>query len=157
DTSVTGCGVETERQVTFLSKDMGDGHDAGQGGELALEETSPMTERQRLVDAYLREEASLTELARRFGVSRKTAHKWVMRFLVGCELGDRSRRPHSSPKAVAKWLEDAIVDARKQRPHWGPKKLHAVLAKRNPGVELPAVSTFALIFKRNGLIRPRRR
>jgi putative transposase len=44
-----------------------------------------------------------------------------------------------------------------QRPHWGPKKLHAALLRANPGAELPSISTFASIFKRNGLIRPRRR
>ena len=56
-----------------------------------------------------------------------------------------------------RWLEDAIVRARKQRPRWGPKKLRAVLLRSNPGAELPSVSTFASIFKRNGLVTPRRR
>jgi hypothetical protein len=32
-----------------------------------------------------------------------------------------------------------------------------VLVHRNPGTELPAVSTFAKIFSRQGLVRPRRR
>jgi putative transposase len=58
---------------------------------------------------------------------------------------------------VAAWLEDAIADARRQRPHWGPKKLRAVLVHRNPGTELPAVSKFAKICSRQGLVRPRRR
>jgi len=39
----------------------------------------------------------------------------------------------------------------------GPKKLRAVLVHRNPGTELPAVSTFAKICSRQGLVRPRRR
>jgi transposase InsO family protein len=99
----------------------------------------------------------MAELCRRFGISRKTGYKWLGRFLDGCELDDRSRRPRHSPAAVAAWLEDAIVRARKQRPQWGPKKLRAVLQRDNPDVELPAVSTFALIFKRNGLVHPRRR
>jgi len=105
----------------------------------------------------MKEEWSMSDLCRRFGVSRKTGYKWVDRYLTGCELEDRSRRPHRSPRAVDPWLEDALVAARKQRPRWGPKKLRAVLARENPEVELPAVSTLALIFKRNGLVRPRRR
>jgi transposase InsO family protein len=116
-----------------------------------------MSERKRFVDLHLQGEHSIAELCRRFRISRKTGYKWLRRFFDGCELVDRSRRPLSSPHAVARWLEEAIVDSRRQRPHWGPKKLHAVLLRANPGAELPSVSTFAAIFKRNGLVRPRRR
>jgi transposase InsO family protein len=49
------------------------------------------------------------------------------------------------------------VEARKLRPRWGSKKLHAALQRENPDYPLPSVSTFALIFKRNGLVAPRRR
>ena len=72
-------------------------------------------------------------------------------------MRDRSRRPHTHPRAVAGWIEEAIVQARKQRPHWGPKKLRTVLVRSNPEVELPATSTFAKIFHRQGLVRPRRK
>lgn len=123
-----------------------------------------MKQRTQFIDQYLRREHSVAELCRRFGISRKTGYKWIARFKEegGSEglkvtLADRSRRPHSSPRATERWLEEAIVDARKQRPHWGPKKLRAVLARHNPTVELPAESTFAAVFRRNGLVRPRRR
>src|SRR5262245_17027102 len=113
---------------------------------------SPMQQRKQFIDEYLKQESSLSELCRRYGISRRTGYKWVGRFLAGCELGDRSRRPHTSPKAVSSWLEDAIVAARKQRPRWGPRKLRAALLRSNPGAVLPSTSTFALIFKRNGLV-----
>jgi transposase InsO family protein len=120
---------------------------------------SPVTERQRFIDAYLTGEYGVAELCRSFGISRKTGYKWLARFMENCELEDRSSRPHHSPRAVAEWLEDAIVRARKQRPNWGPRKLRAALLRANPGADgqLPSVSTFALIFRRNGLVRPRRR
>jgi hypothetical protein len=54
-------------------------------------------------------------------------------------------------------MEEAIVLARRQRSHWGPKELRAVLARSNPGAELPAEDTFAKIIHHNGLVRPRRR
>jgi hypothetical protein len=47
--------------------------------------------------------------------------------------------------------------ARKERPRWGPKKLRAALLRGHPGIELPSISTFAAIFKRHGLVVPRRR
>ena len=119
--------------------------------------TSPVHQRQQFIDEYMKQESSVAELARQFGISRKTAYKWIDRFLSGCELTDRSRRPHSSPSAVRDELVDAIVTARKQRPRWGPKKLREVLKRAHPGVELPSVSTFAMIFSRHGLVTPRRR
>ena len=128
-------------------------------------EMSPMSERIHFIDAHQRGEHSVSELCRRFGISRKTGYKWLERFYAdggdADALRDRSRRPHTHPKTVPTWLEEA----RRQRPHWGPKKLLAVLLHRNPGAELPAVSTFAKIFRRRawcvlaggrGARRPRR-
>jgi len=116
-----------------------------------------MSERKKFIDDYLSGEYSVSELCRRYGISRKTGYKWIQRYLEGCELEDRSSRPHRSPKAVPGWIEDAIVRARKQKPRWGPRKLRDALLLANPGAELPSVSTFASIFRRNGLVRPRRR
>ena len=143
--------------MALLFTDMGNSEAWGEEVTLPWQETSPMSERKRFVDLHLQGEHSIAELCRRFRISRKTGYKWLARFFDGCELVDRSRRPHSSPHAVARWIEEAIVASRRQRPHWGPKKLHAVLLRANPGAELPSISTFAAIFKRNGLIRPRRR
>lgn len=42
-------------------------------------ERRQVNERLQMVAAYLEGESSLSALARRFGVSRKTAHKWVAR------------------------------------------------------------------------------
>ena len=84
-----------------------------------------MQQRKAFIEEYLKKEPSVSELCRRFEVSRKTAYKWIDRFMGGCELVDRSRRPHSSPRAITEALEDAIVKARRERPHWGPKKLRA--------------------------------
>jgi transposase InsO family protein len=130
---------------------------AGEVFALPWKETSPVKQRKEFIDACIAEEGSMAELCRRFSVSRKTGYKWLSRFMGGCELVDRSRRPKTTPKAVSEALEEAIVGSRKLRPTWGPRKLRAALQRANPGVELPSVTTFALIFKRNGLIVPRRR
>jgi transposase InsO family protein len=120
-----------------------------------------MNERMHFIRLHQRGAHSVAELCRRFGVSRKTGYKWLGRYYAdgGCCDGmkDRSRRPHRHPRAVPGWIEESIVQARKQRPHWGPKKLRTVLVRSNPAVELPATSTFAKIFRRQGLVRPRRR
>jgi transposase-like protein len=100
---------------------MGNGDAWGKEVTLPWQESSTVSERERFIDLYLRGDHTVVELCRRFRVSRKTAYKWLRRFFDGCELVDRSRRPHSNPHAVAAWLEEAIVLARKQRPHWDPR------------------------------------
>lgn len=95
----------------------------------------------------------------RFGISRKNGYKWLHRFLGNVASGfeDQSRRPHTSPMAVDAAVEAAIVEARKRRPRWGPKKLRASFLRANPEAGVPSVGTFARILKRHGLARPRRR
>ena len=65
-------------------------------------------ERQRFLEDYKLNYYSISELAERFGISRKTAHKWIDRFEQDGQSGyhELSRRPHSCP-----WqTEPAIVE-----------------------------------------------
>jgi putative transposase len=123
-----------------------------------------MEQRKEFVEAAIRQEHSFTELCRRFGISRKNGYKWLNRYRDELafpdgkmSFDDRSRRPHRSPTAISSEVEAAIVELRKQRPHWGPKKLRVVLAKQKPELALPSESTFAAVLKRHGLVRPRRK
>ena len=103
----------------------------------------------------------LAELCRVFGISRQTGYKWLRRFREAGHdvraLADRSRRPHTSPTAVPEHVQDAVVATRKAHPRWGPRKLHAWLEERYPGVALPSASAMAAVLKRRGLTTPRRR
>ena len=123
-----------------------------------------MEQRKEFLEAAIRGEHSFTELCRRFGISRKNGYKWLNRYrdelaFPGgkASFKDRSRRPRNSPTAISAEIEAAIVELRKQRPHWGPKKLRVILGKANPGITLPSESTFAAVLKRNGLVKPRRK
>lgn len=62
----------------------------------------------------------------------EVGYKWIDRYMAGCELVDRSSKPHHSPRAVAAWLEVTIVQTRKQRPRWGPRKLRQAMLRANP-------------------------
>ena len=77
------------------------------------------------------------------------ASKWIDRFMAGCELVDRSRRPHTSPRAVAVALED-VVEARRCGCIGAPRRLRAALALANPGIVSPSMSTFAVISRAMG-------
>ena len=58
-------------------------------------QTSPMDQKTQFIADYLREVLSVTELCDLYGVSRKTACKWIDRYLTQGPAGleDRSRRP----------------------------------------------------------------
>jgi transposase InsO family protein len=99
------------------------------------------------------EGANVSELARRFGVSRKTAYKWLVRAKARepLSLSDRSRRPASSPAKTAAAVEARVVSLRGQHPAWGGRKLRRRLLDQ--GVEgVPATSTITGILHRHQLI-----
>jgi putative transposase len=121
-------------------------------------ETCPMNERLKLIARMQEGEWSMTQLCEQFGVSRKTAYKWLDRYAAeGLDgLKDRSRAPHHHPNTLAPEVEALIVKARERRPHWGPVKLLTWLSVRHPALPFPAVSTAGEILKRHALVVPRR-
>ena len=122
-------------------------------------EASTMTERARFIADYERGLCSMTELCRRYGVSRTTGYKLLQRFYDEGPLAccDRSRRPKNYPTRTPQYIVDEIIEARRLHPTWGPKKLLVLLDRKHPDWPWPARSTAADILKRNGLIKPRRR
>ena len=122
-------------------------------------ETSPMQERLEFVREYESGLFNMTELAGQYGISRKTGYKWVERHATDGALGlcDRSRRPRESPQATDPELVEALLALRRRHPQWGPKKLLAVLRRRQPTAAWPARSTVAGVLKRHDLIVPSRR
>ena len=102
--------------------------------------------------------AKLAPLCREFGISRQTGHKWLKRFREqGFEgLEEQSRRPRSSPLALAEQLVVAVIETRDAHPSWGPKKIHQLLRRRF-GEQTPSAATVARMLKRFGRIRERRR
>ena len=93
-----------------------------------------MNQRLDLIREYDTELLTMTELAAQYGISRKTAYKWLKRYAAQGALGllDRSRRPHPSPQATAADLVEALVAQRRRHPRWGAKKLLAIVRRRQP-------------------------
>src|SRR5688572_33378204 len=97
-------------------------------------ETDPMNERVKFIARYLEDEETFTALCEDAGISRKTGYKWVERYDAGGvrALVDRSRAPCTHPQAVPAAVIDAVVALRRRHPRWGPRKLLAVLRRREP-------------------------
>jgi len=124
---------------------------------MAWNERSRMDKRVLLVGEYLKGERPMTELCREFGISRKSAYKWVGRYQADgvAALEDRSRAPHSHPSRIDAVVLEALVQARRAHPHWGARKILAWLGRKRPEFALPVASTVSEVFSRYGLSRAR--
>jgi transposase InsO family protein len=89
---------------------------------------------------------TITAAALVVGCSRQTASKWVGRHRHGEGLGDRSSRPHRSPRRTAAALEQAVLRARREL-RLGPHQLGWALGL--------ASSTVYAILRRHGSSRLR--
>jgi len=95
---------------------------------------------------------SMTELCRRYEISRKTGYKWLKRYERESSvevLRDRSRRPQRSPGRTSGAREQQVLAVRDEK-GWGADKISDVLA--NAGTVIPAI-TVHRILKRHGRIK----
>ena len=122
-------------------------------------ESSAACEQRVFIERWSTGEESVSELCRRFGISRKTGYKRINRFKeCGYDgLGDRSSAPRSHPNATSLEVTRQLIEAKRTRPTWGPKKLVAHLRAEAPDVPWPAPSTAGEILDRAGLVKRRRR
>ena len=122
-------------------------------------ESSVMDERMRFV-IRLKDGESMALLCREFGISRKTGYKILDRYKeCGLEgLTDRARTPYRYANRLPEQLEAAIVAAKREKPHWGARKIRERLLRRLPhAVKVPARSTIHAILDRHGLVTRARR
>lgn len=118
-------------------------------------EQTLMSLRVQFVQSLLEGDSSLSQLCRQFGISRKTAYKWIARFREGgwSALADRSKRPIHSPTRTEDSTEDAVLRVRDLHKAWGARKIASFLS--NQGFhQLPAPSTITAILRRHGRIDP---
>lgn len=119
-------------------------------------ETCAMRERIALIEAYIERDCSVSELARQYGVSRKTVHKWIKRFKERGRAGleELSRAPHYQPNALSQEMEWRILEWKAKKPLWGAPKIHSKLWELP---DCPAESTVSNVLARWGLSRKTRR
>jgi transposase InsO family protein len=118
-----------------------------------MRELSVVEQRYEAVRAVLADGESVTDVAARFGVSRKTMHVWLARYDDGGldGLADRSHRPRACPHQMAGVDEVALAELRIGHPSWGPRRLVFELAKQ--GVVVTESAAYRALLRLN-LIDP---
>ncbi len=100
--------------------------------------------------------ASVTEVARRFGVSRQSVHVWLRRYAADQGLADRSSRPHGCPHQMSPVTEARIVEVRRGHPVWGADRIGYQLERDGIGL-VPGRTSIYRALVRNGLVVPGQR
>ncbi len=122
-------------------------------------ESSPMSERLAFVTACLNRRERIVEICARFGISEKTGHKWLKRFMEAGPggLSDRSHAPHVMAHRIMPEVAARIVALRRRYPLYGAQKLRDWLVQHEPTTRWPAASSIGELLGRAQLITPRRR
>jgi Integrase core domain/leucine-zipper of insertion element IS481 len=123
-----------------------------------LVELGLLEQRYQAVLEVLNDGASVTDVARRYGVARQTVHDWLRKYaaegLGG--LADRSSRPLSCPHQMYPVVEARIVEMRRAHPGWGPRTILFWLERE--GIEpLPGRTSIERCLIRHGLVTPQAR
>jgi transposase len=101
----------------------------------------------------------VTDVATRYGVDRRTVHRWLVRSAsegLGA-LTDRTSRPDRCPHQTPPHIEARIVALRRAHPSWGPRTILSKL--RSELDKPPSRSSIYRCLLRHWLIdhKPRRR
>jgi len=126
---------------------------------MAWIEASVVAQRAAFVAAAMSGDAPISWLCAEYGISRKTGYKWLGRHADEGDRGllDRSRAPKRHGRATSAEIAEAIVEMKRARPYWGPRKLLARLSHIYPDTAWPSHSTASELLKQCGLTTPKRR
>jgi transposase len=120
-----------------------------------MRELTVAEQRYQAVMSVIADGLSISQAAEKTGVSRQTLHAWLARYEAeGLEgLVDRSHRPVSCPHQMSAAVEAALLELRRSRPYWGPRRLVCELERR--GVRpVPSESAAYRALVRAGMIDP---
>lgn len=126
---------------------------------MAWNQVTVMEQKLQFVSLAATGRFTFTQLCADFHISRKTGHKWVVRYRQegAAGLRERSRRPRGCAHQTAVRIAQLILQERRKHRTWGPKKLRRLL-RRDHGIRRPpACSTIAGILRRHGLSQRARR
>jgi len=122
-----------------------------------LTELSMVEQRYLAVREVLDTGATVTDVAARYGIDRRTLHRWLLRYAnegLGA-LEDKSSKPGHCPHQLGPVIEARIIEMRRAHPLWGPRTILAKLRKEFDDV--PSRSGIYRCLVRHNLIEPKAR
>lgn len=124
---------------------------------MAWENFNVEEQRLQVAQAYASGHA-MTEICKRFGISRKTGYKWIHRFLDQGEegLGDKSKAPLNPNYRYSPEQMERAIDLKLRKRGWGPKKILAKLQELYPKEDWPCPTRLYEIFKDHHLVTSRK-
>jgi transposase InsO family protein len=124
---------------------------------MALVELSMLEQRYLAVREVLDTGATVTDVATRHGVDRRTLHRWLLRYAndgIGA-LAEKSSKPDRCPHQISPVVEARIISMRTVHPGWGPRTILSKLRKEFDDV--PSRSAIYRCLVRHKLIQPKAR
>jgi len=123
-----------------------------------LVELNVVEQRYQAVLEVLNQGATVTDVARRNGVTRQTVHAWLHKYasdgLAG--LADGSAKPLSCPHQMTPEVEARVVTIRREHSGWGQRTILHQLDQEGV-VPLPTLSSIYRCLVRQRLITPQAR
>jgi transposase len=94
-----------------------------------LVELSMVEQRYQAVREVIASGDPITVVAARYGVDRRTLHRWLTKYANGGleALATRSNRPDTCPHQMDPVIEARLVVMRRSHPGWGPRTLRTKL------------------------------
>jgi len=127
--------------------------------QMPWQETDKSKERLNFIVDWKTNEFTFSELCKRYKISRPTGYLLIERYkLEGLDgLKERSKTPLTTPHKTSEELEQILLDLKFRFPTWGPAKIKDYLSAEGIEGNWPAVSTIGEIYKRHGLVKPRKK
>src|SRR5438132_2650696 len=97
-----------------------------------MREMSVTEQRYKAVLAVIGDGRTVSEVATDWGVSRRTMHRWLLRYEGdGLEvLNNRSHWPAQSPHQMLAAVEAMVLEMRRSHPYWGARRIAFELARK---------------------------
>jgi transposase-like protein len=124
---------------------------------MALADLSELEQRYLAVREVLDTGATVTDVAARHGIDRRTLHRWLVRYAnqgIGA-LPEKSSKPDTCPLQLSAVIEARIIAMRTLHPGWGPRTILTKL--RQEFDQVPSRSGIYRCLVRHRLIEPKAR
>ena len=118
-------------------------------------ETNAMEQRIQFIRDWLKMTHSVSDLCALYAVSRKSAYKWIERYMTqGPDWAmDRSHEAAVVHNKTPVEVEQALMQMRQLHRTWGARKLLHQVGLEQPQLNLPQESTVCDMLKRNEPLR----